>query len=847
MRWLLLFVPLTAMVGCNRDKDDGGGSGVGDDSGETPAEPTLVLTLDTAGSLAGDEVAYTLSVVTGDSETPVTADSLSSDLESALSYDADSLAPTLAGDHTLTATATWEGEALSADAILLVSAGAAEELDLALSATSFLAGESVSYTLTATDAYGNAVDTSGATLTPSSADVSASGGVLSGTIPGAYSLAASLDGAEDNEYFQVLTGAPASIALTLSDMALEVGDSTTAEVYVADAYGNPIEDGYTLTVVGTGTTVLDGDTITFPEEGEYTVVATADGTELQDSVGPLLVDSSGPDLVVETPERGDWSETTSGTVSGYVTDAWSGVVDLTVQGASVDVASDGTFSTSAEWSFGMNVVETAASDGDGNTATDTRSVLAGSFLAYESTADSAMLARLNEGAGGLDELEAIGEGLVAATDLDALIPYPAYSYYEETCIDYWWDEVCWDWYSVSLYITSPRIGSTDMELDPLSSGKLQASFIVNAPSLNWSASGDVVGIGYSGSGTITATSITVTLLLTPYVSGGDIGVTVDSVGVASSGFDFDFDSWLYDALDYVGVDIDGLIQDYMEDAIADVVYDEVPGVIGEALQDLEIGYTFELSDNTFAFLATPDAVTVDGTGITLGLATTFWTETWASAYSGLGSLYYDYSQPTWSGSAGTAMGVSADFINQLFYALWGGGLLDMSLTDEDLGLDVADLSLILPGLTDLTVTTEALLPPVVVPGKGEDLLDLQVGDMLLTIYNGEAVPGNEYLQVYVAAEAGLNLSATSAATLSAEIGDTEVWFDVVYPDAGSTEAVAAEELLTLLVPMILPELTGALSEIEIPEIEGFTLSGITVSQQGAESGYTVLSGSLSGS
>lgn len=844
MRWTLLLLPLASLIGCDRDK----GAGEGEETGMPESDtPTLSLSVSPDSSAAGADVLYTLVVVTGDSETPVSADSLSSDLESALSYDADSLAPTEAGAHTLSATATWEGETLSATASLDVSAGPAAELDLALAASSFLAGESMAYTLTASDAYGNPVDTSAATLTPSSADFSASGGLISGTVPGSYQLGASLDGVDDAEYFQILAGAPAGVVLTLSDTDLEVGDSTTAEVSVTDAYGNPIEDAYTLSVDGTGVTVLDGDTITFPEEGEYTVIATVDGTELQDSVGPLLVDSTGPDLVVETPERGDWSESYTGTVSGYVTDEWSGVVALTVDGAAVDVASDGTFSTSATWAFGTNVVQTEASDGDGNTANDTRSLIAGSFLGYEQSAPSAMLARLNEGAGGLDELEAIGEGLVAATDLDALIPYPAYSYYEETCIDYWWDEVCFDWYSVSLYITSPRIGSTDMELDPLDSGQLQASFVVYSPSLNWSASGDVVGIGYSGSGTITADSITVTLLLTPYVSGGDIGVTVNSVSVSSSGFDFDFDSWLYDALDYVGVDIDGMIQDYMEDAIADVVYDEVPSVIGEALQDLEIGYTFTLEDNEFAFLATPDAVTVDGTGITLGLQTAFWTTTWASAYSGLGSLYYDYSQPTWSGSTGTAMSVSADFINQLFYALWGGGLLDMSLTDEDLGLDVSDLALVLPGLTDLTVTTEALLPPTVVPGKGDDLLDLQVGDLLVTIYDGAAEPGNEYMQVYVAAEAGLNLSATSDATLSAELGETEIWFDVVYPDASSTEAAAAEDLLSMLVPLILPELTGALSEIEIPAIEGFTLSGITVTQQGAESGYTVLSGSLSGS
>lgn len=842
MRWLLLLSPL-AIVGCESNVDKG--EGKFDDTAAPSDEPTLQLTLDPSSGTAGEDVAYTLVVVVGSEQTPVEADSLSSDLEANLSYDADSLAPTVAGGHTLTATATWEGESLSTWALLEVGAGPAAELSLSLSESFFMAGGSVTYTVTAADAYGNAVDTSAATVAADSADVSVSGGVITGVIPGAYAATASLDGASDTEYFQITTGSPAAIDLTLSDTDLELGDSTTAEVVVTDEYGNLIEDLYTLSVEG-GTVEIDGDTITFPEEGEFTVIATVEGTALLDSEGPLLVDSTGPDLVVTEPERGDWSEGLSGKVNGSVSDQWSGVGELTVNGESVTIGDDGAFSTDATWDFGLNVVETSATDGDGNTTTDTRAVLAGDFLSYGEGAPSAMLVRINEGEGGLDEIELLGEGLVAATDLDALIPYPAYSYYEEECIDYWFDEVCFDWYSVNLYITSPRISSTDMVLDPLSSGQLQASFIVYGPSLNWSASGDVVGIGYSGSGTITADSITVTLLLTPYVSGGDIGVTVNSVSVSSSGFDFDFDSWIYDVLDYVGVDIDGMIQDYMEGAIEDVVYGEVPGLMAETFQDLEIGYTFAVEDNSYSFVAVPDAVAVDGTGITLGLETSVSTSAWTSAYTGLGSLYYGYSQPAWTSGGGTSMGVSADFLNQVFLAMWGGGLMDMSLTDEDLGLDVADLALVLPELTDLTVETEALLPPVVVPGDGEDLLDLQVGDLLVNVYNGPAESGYEYMQVYVSAEAGLNLSATSSATLSAEIGDTEVWFDVVYPDAGSSEAAATEALLGMLVPLLLPELTGALGEIEIPEIEGFTLTDITVTQDGAERGYTVLSGDLYG-
>ena len=842
MRWSIHVLSMVGLAACNRDKGDGGNGGVDSGGGEA----ALVLTLDSPSTRAGAEVGYTLVVVTGDSETPVTDGAIASDLESALSADSDSLTPTLAGEHTLTATAEVDGETLSATGVLDVTAGEAATLDLVLSDSAIAAGESATYSVEGEDVYGNALSAADVSVTADPADLDIADGAITGTLPGTYRITATLDGLEDGEWFGVTAGPASTIDLTLSDTDLELGDSSTATVLILDAYGNQTEDGYALTVDGGSDVGIAGDVITFNAEGEYTVTATVDGGALSDSVGPLLIDSSGPGLDVDVPARGTWTSDDAGTVSGSVNDDWSGVTGLTVNGEDVSIATDGSFSTTVDWDFGLNVVETSATDGDGNTATDTRSVLMGEFLDYGATASGGMLVRLNEGSGGLDELEALGEGLVSATDLDALIPSPVVNYESESCVDLgWFGDYCFTWYSARLYITSPSISSTDMEIDPQSSGQLLTSFTVYNPSLNWSADGVVAEISYSGSGTITADSMTVSMLVTPTVSSsGAISATVDTVTVSSSGFDFDFDSWLYDALDYIGVDLDSLIQGYMEDAIEDAVYDEVPALLEDTFQDLEIGYSFAVSDRTYAFKAVPDAIGVDDTGLTLSLGTTMGVDAWTNPYLGEGSLYYGYAQPTWSGSTGTSMGVSGDFLNQVFYAMWGGGLLNLTMTDEDLGLDPADLALIFPDLTDLTVVAEPLLPPVVEPGTGTDLLDLEIGDMMLTLYNGPAEPGYEYLQVYVAAVAGLNVSATSSATLSAELGDTTLWFDVVYPDASSERAKGAEDLLATLVPLILPELTGALGEIEIPSIEGFSLTGISVKQDGAELGYTVMSGNI---
>ncbi|MCK6528446.1 hypothetical protein L6R50_13130 [Myxococcota bacterium] len=620
-------------------------------------------------------------------------------------------------------------------------------------------------------------------------------------------------------------------------MALEVGDHTYATVAVWDAHGNPVDAAYTLEVTG-GPATLTGDDIEVLGEGWYTFWARIDGTALADSVGPLLVDSTGPVVIIESPDRGATAAEGTGSVWGTATDAASGIVSLTVNGTSVPVSDDGSFSANVPWGFGLNVVEVAAVDGDGNGTTVNRAVLAGDFRAAGASVGGGVLARLNEGPGGIDELEEIGEGLIGSAELDDLIPSPVFSDSYEECV---WG-FCFTVYSATVYVNNPYIGGTDLQIDPGGDGRLRASLTVSNPSLQWSASGDLAEIGYSGSGSIWADSITVGMALLPSVSGGNIALSVESVWVSSSGFHFDVDSWLYDVLEFFGVDLNSLIQGYMEDALYDAVYDAVPDLLGDALQDLELAYTLSLLGQDYHVLAPPDRVSVDETGLTVSLATTFWPDD--RIVSGPGSLYAGYPAPALGGGNGLIAGLSQDFLNQAFEGFWGGGMLHQTFTDEDLGLDVADLALFVPGLTDLSITTEPYLPPVVVPGSGASMLDLGVGDLLVTVWNGAAAPGNEVLQAWVSAIAGLDLVAAGDASFTATLGDAEIWVDVVWPEANTSEAAAYEGLVQMLVPPLLPEVAGALGEIAIPEIAGFTLTGVSAGIAGAEGGYVTLGGDL---
>jgi hypothetical protein len=333
--------------------------------------------------------------------------------------------------------------------------------------------------------------------------------------------------------------------------------------------------------------------------------------------------------------------------------------------------------------------------------------------------------------------------------------------------------------------------------------------------------------------------------LQPYVTDGVLGVNVLAVDVTSAGFTFDWDSWIYDVMSFFGVDLSGLIQSYMEEAVEGLVSDEVPSIVGDAVGDLEIATDLDLEGNTYSFSAEPSYCCIDDQGLSLGLATTFTTAAWAHDTEGPGSLYGDYSLPLYaSGTPGMQVSLGLDFLNQALYAFWGGGVLDRTLGEAELGLDLGSLSTFLP-FESLSIQTEALLPPVLVPGTGSALLDLQLGDLALTLYDGAPEPGNEVFQLYVSVVAGLDLDVSADGMLVPALGDMDIWFDVVLPSAGTEASADAESLLGALVPMLLPSLTAGLGEIPIPDIEGFGLSVDSIALDGPESGYVNVNGDLS--
>jgi hypothetical protein len=115
------------------------------------------------------------------------------------------------------------------------------------------------------------------------------------------------------------------------------------------------------------------------------------------------------------------------------------------------------------------------------------------------------------------------------------------------------------------------------------------------------------------------------------------------------------------------------------------------------------------------------------------------------------------------------------------------------------------------------------------------------------LYNGEEDEDLLYMELFVSAVAPLSLDEGAGSSISFGIGDAEVYVDVVYTDPAYTVSPeSTESLFGDLMALYLPEITGAVGEIPLPEFAGY---GLDIDESGligpdVPPGYWAVSGDL---
>lgn len=226
------------------------------------------------------------------------------------------------------------------------------------------------------DVYGNIVPVEAEIAAPE--DVTVGEGSVGSTVVGTYEIACVLPDYPDAEVvpaeLEVVPADPAEVVLHVKPDADVYYIDGKADFWwvVTDVHGNQISGlPATFDVPDADVQVIDepGHEYRLTAEGHFTFTVTLDPPwdGLTDSK-TLIVDESGPDIVITWPTRGETVEGTGDflTIAGYVTDAYGELEFFEINGDEVDVADDGSFETLMLPEWGVNVITAYAEDGFGN-------------------------------------------------------------------------------------------------------------------------------------------------------------------------------------------------------------------------------------------------------------------------------------------------------------------------------------------------------------------------------------------------------------------------------------------------------------------------------------------------
>ena len=834
------------------DTDDGetDDSGIAEDDPDEAQEWTLVFSTDSETATAGDDLGFSILWEDADgAQEAVATFTLMSSVETTLTYDDDSAILTAAGLHELVVSAQDEsGEARSASATVEVAAGAAVDVVLALSADRSVAGEPVEASITATDAYANPASTADAELTVSDG-ASADGLSLVATEVGEHTAFVSLDDVSDEAQWSVIAAEPSTIDLVVDSNSVDVGDSVAYDVIVQDAYGNLADAELTWTI-DSGASLAEGE-IAFDAEGVYVCTVGVSDMDISDSE-TVTVDSSVPILIVEEPGRAEWTDSEEVLVTGIATDEVSGIRVLTINGVDIDVDADGSFDYDMVLDFGVNIIETLAADndvdetGESNQTSDVRSLLYSSdWFSPDWYRDEALLVRINEGPGGLDQFGAIAPEIMDEVDLDSLLGGELYA---ASGTVFWFFS-----YDITMSATSVSYGDVSLSIDAVADGHLEMRMTISDLEMAFVVEGSAPFVSLPADGLVGIEAMHVDLTVRPTISDGALSFEDTTVSVPDpEGLTIEIESGLLDLAEGIGLDVETLVVDEMRSSVEAAVGGASDGLLDGVLGDFGVDEAFDVSGMTYYLQAELGTLEVDDLGMTLGMSTRVVAEEIVSAGALDGPEYlpvFDWWAPDLSVTEeALSMAMSTDVLNQMMFAMWQGGLLDQELSASDLGVDPALVALLLPDVEMYVVTTPGL-PPVLTPR--EDVsegyqYDLTIGGMAVDIYDGEASEESRVMTLYVAMQTPLALGVTGE-EITLTLGDATAYTDMTFttPDL-ALSASDIEPLFGAVLAGFVPDLTGELSAIPLPSLDGFSVSIDSATMLGGDEppGFWVAQGTL---
>ena len=579
------------------------------------------------------------------------------------------------------------------------------------------------------------------------------------------------------------------------------------------------------------------------------------------------------DVVINSPTHGSFTTQTSRTVTGQVVNLPPAQAQLTINGASVSIAPNGSFTTTVPISAAavMNPIRATVVDTTNSArAHDRVVVIYGESVADGDLSPASVALRLNDT--GLDDVEPLvadlaGDGL----DLAALLPVGTVLINNQCFVNSPFG--CLGRATVRVAPPPPSIAGFGLAMDS------KIDFVEGNITVN-----DIdVNINIDGSGVVPDCSLNIhanaghlngDYALQP-LPGDPSTVDVNQVGPLDVTFDEFQDTFTSGLCDtpVIGDIIQAFlpdIEDLTVDAMTDFLSDPdgagpqdspTAGAIETALAGISI--TGPVGEGLGVMLDAPlFDIDEDNAGITLGSDSSFTTEVGSGPGQcippmGAPNLTRSLSPlemfPSFGANAPVsnlpydlAIAISSAGFNQLLKAQTECGLLVSSINTLDLGtgpipLNAGLLSLIapqfaqFPAATPFRIDIRPTLAPVVTgnPGPAGELAELKIAQVLATIVRDD---GSNQIALIGAFDVKLGLELDFA---GGELGVTlsppatgDITIAVIHNPLGVAEGPLETTILPPLVGGLLPSLAGGLAGFPIPSFLDLNLEGVEVSRSG---------------
>ena len=695
------------------------------------------------------------------------------------------------------------------------------KLETHLLPESILAGGTAAASCKGLDANGTPVDTGPVTLIVPEGVGHANFQVSANKV-GSYEIkchASKVPGAEVvPATLTVTAGPPLNFQIALKPVKdyYGIGDKVTVTAAGEDSYGNSIDEVELgpITISPPSMGKVKDNKVEFLTEGKGIIEASAAKTPSLSDGASVAVDEYPPIIEIFTPARAAaLLGAGSVQVEGRITDS-AGIDSAHFGGSPLTLDNAGGFTSSISPKIGLNLIEVTATDGAERESRHLQSFLFSSKYYPTPKLPLEKLLVPNGVAAWIDYDAFVGpndengpsfsylaQEFLVDIDVESLLPNPVASQTILLC-------------TYDIFLTNITYGEITIEVTPTPSGlmvhvkipNLEADLDAPAP---WCP--DV-------SGHVSATALTFDALASVDISSGELDVTLGDVNAEFVGLVIDLYGFTGNIVQAFISFFQDSLTEMIETQFEEQVTYQFEAQLGTMLGNISIEQWLDIPPFMPGSPPSEVEVHIHPSGLETGYAGV--TAYMDGAFTALdkkgsslpgsitrsGCLKGDFATTKVEGLHVLEIALHHDLLNQVLYSVWLDGGIDMELDAETMaamGQDPSEM-----GVENITITTDALLPPVIHDCSADKAFRIEMGEMKMDLsMEIMGMPLDMIMYMYFSAVAQMDITGEPGNQIVYFTYDQLDWMDLhiesVNEEWKGKESVFAELIQQTFLPEFL--------------------------------------------